>query len=144
MEDFQLILREIIEGGGEASICRSAFVDGLTDAEIEQLFHQARSRDYEDIIAEARSTLKAFPAGRRVQTERGAEAEQALAKLSKRFAAVAKIDFFETTDRRSAGEALKEIEDRLRSPTVQPAAPTPPVDREQFRGRTWVTRQGVF
>ncbi len=144
MEDFQWILREIVEGGGEASICRSAFVDGLTDAEIEQLFHETRSRDYHDILAEARATLKALPAGRRVPTERRAEAEEALARLSKRFAAVAKIDFFDTKARRNASEALKEIEDRLQSPTVQPVGPTSAVDREQFHGRTWVTRQGVF
>src|ERR671924_884120 len=62
MEDFQWILQEIVEGGGEASICQSSFVDGLTDAEIEQLFHEARSRDYEDIAAEARGILKALPA----------------------------------------------------------------------------------
>src|SRR5919201_2358825 len=52
VEDFQWILREIVEGGGEASICRSTFVDGLTDAEIERLFRQARSRDYEEITAD--------------------------------------------------------------------------------------------
>jgi hypothetical protein len=79
-----------------------------------------------------------------VQTERRAKVEETLAKLSKRFAAVAKIDFFDTKDRRSASEALKEMENRLRSPTVQPGVPTPPVDREQFHGRTWVTRQGIF
>src|ERR671919_2246415 len=66
MEDFQWILREIVEGGGEASICRSSFVDGLTDAEIEQLFHQARSRDYDDLAAEARAILKTLPARGRV------------------------------------------------------------------------------
>src|ERR671924_1021351 len=48
MEDFQWILREIVEGGGEASICRSAFVVGLTNAEIKQLFREVRSRDYEE------------------------------------------------------------------------------------------------
>ena len=144
MEDFQWILREIVEGGGEASICRSSFIEGLTDGEIEQLFHEARSRDYDDILVEARVTLKSLPAGRRVPAERRAEAEEALAKLSRRFAAAAKIDFFETDRRRSATHALREIEDRLRSATVEPAAPTPPVDREQCRGRTWVTRQGVF
>ena len=144
MEDFQWILREIVEGGGDASICRSAFVDGLSDAEIEQLFREARSRDYEEILAEARATLKALPAGRRVPAERRAEVEEALARLSKRFAGVEKIDFFDTEAHRSARQALKVLDERLPSPTVQPAEPTLGVDREQFHGRTWVTRQGVF
>ncbi len=144
MEDFQWILREIVEGGGDASICRSSFVDGLTDAEIEQLFHQARSRDYEDIEAEARAILKALAARARVPTERRAEVDEALARLRKRFTAVAKIDFFETDGRRNASDALKEIEERLRPPAVQPLTQTWSVEREQLRGRTWVTRQGVF
>jgi hypothetical protein len=144
MEDFQWILREIVEGGGEASICRSAFVDGLSDAEIVQLFREARMRDYEEILTEARTTLKVLPVGRRVPAERRAEVEETLARLSKRFAAVEKIDFFDNEARRSAGQLLKVIEDRLRTPTIQPAEPTPAVDREQYHGRTWVTRQGIF
>ena len=66
MEDFQWILREIVEGGGEASICRSTFVDGLTDGEIERLFHEARARDYEEITADARATLKTLRPNRRL------------------------------------------------------------------------------
>src|ERR671924_2434577 len=53
MEDFQWILREIVEGGGEASICRSAFVDGLSDAEIVRLFDEARSGAYDEVAADA-------------------------------------------------------------------------------------------
>jgi len=144
VEDFQWILREIVEGGGEASICRSSFVDGLTDAEVERLFHDARSRDYEDVAAEAQAILKTLPAGRRVTTERRAEVEEVIAKLRKRVTAVAKIDFFDTKDRRSASEALNEIEERLRPPAAQPSAEMSPLEREQLRGSTWVTRQGVF
>src|SRR5215207_10369684 len=60
--DFQWVLREIVEGGGEASVCRAEFVDGLTDDEVERLFHEARSRDYEAIAAEARTVLNSLPA----------------------------------------------------------------------------------
>ena len=37
-EDFQWVVREIIEGGGEASLCEARFVDGLSDDQIEGLF----------------------------------------------------------------------------------------------------------
>lgn len=53
MEDLQCILREIVDGGGEASICRSTFIDGLTDGEVEGFFHEARSRAYDETTAEA-------------------------------------------------------------------------------------------
>ena len=38
LEDFQWVRREILAGGGEASVCEARFVDGLTDAELEALF----------------------------------------------------------------------------------------------------------
>src|SRR5512132_4405125 len=45
-EDFQWIRTEIIDGGGDASICRAEFVDGLTADEIRQLFRSARDDDF--------------------------------------------------------------------------------------------------
>src|ERR671924_533114 len=79
MEDFQWILQEIVEGGGEASICRSSFVDGLTDAESEQPCRSASPRTYEDAAAKRRGILRASPAGSRVPADRRAELEDALA-----------------------------------------------------------------
>lgn len=144
MEDFQWILREIVEGGGEASICRSAFVDGLTDGEIERLFHAARARDYEDITAEARTILKTLPSGRRLPPEQRAVAEDALSKLRRRFAAVGRIDFFGPPSRGGTREALDEIEARLRPPAGEVPAPARPLGQDHVRGCTWVTRQGIF
>ena len=45
-EDFQWIRREILAGGGDASICRAEFVDGLTSDEIRQAIRKARDADY--------------------------------------------------------------------------------------------------
>src|SRR5437867_3098121 len=106
MEDFQWILREIVEGGGEASICRSTFVEGLTDGEIERLFHEARSRDYDEIAADAKATLKALPSGRRLAPEQRAAADDALSKLRKRFTTVATVDFFGAKSRGGVSETL--------------------------------------
>src|SRR6476659_3797612 len=36
-EDFQWLRKEITGGGGEASVCRATFVDGLADPQIESL-----------------------------------------------------------------------------------------------------------
>jgi len=38
MEDFQWLRREITAGGGEATVCRASFVDGMTDQQMEALF----------------------------------------------------------------------------------------------------------
>jgi hypothetical protein len=37
-EDFQWLRREITAGGGEATVCRASFVDGMTDQQMEALF----------------------------------------------------------------------------------------------------------
>ena len=55
LEDFQWVLREIVQGGGEASICAANFVEGLTDEQIEAMFQAARDSDYAQITEEARS-----------------------------------------------------------------------------------------
>jgi hypothetical protein len=145
MEDFQWILREIVEGGGEASLCRAEFVDGLTDGDVEGLFREARSQEYEDLTADARALLEALPVGRRVPAERRAEVEDALAKLRRRFATIVRIDFFEPPSRRTANEALAQIEERLRPPASETKAPPDSASSsERPRGQTWVTRQGVF
>src|SRR5216684_78211 len=54
LEDFQWILREIVDGGGDASLCEAGFVEGLPDDRIEGLFRAARDADYAAIAAEAR------------------------------------------------------------------------------------------
>src|SRR4029077_18683978 len=38
-EDLQWLLREITEGGGEGTVCEARFVEGLSDAQVEALFH---------------------------------------------------------------------------------------------------------
>ena len=42
-EDFEWLLREIEEGGGEALICEARLIDGLSDREVQALF-DARAR----------------------------------------------------------------------------------------------------
>src|SRR5690348_7463823 len=49
IEDLQWVLREIVAGGGDASICEARFVDGLSDEQVESMFHAARDADYAQI-----------------------------------------------------------------------------------------------
>src|SRR5919197_2257915 len=53
-EDFEWLLREIQEGGGEAFICEARLIDGLSDQEIRALFDKARDADYAEIVKDAR------------------------------------------------------------------------------------------
>src|SRR3954468_12845589 len=76
LEDFQWGRAEVIDGGGDASICRAAFVDGLTNEQIEHLFRAARDTEYTELARAARDAAK-----------RGGSAHDDLARLRKRFAA---------------------------------------------------------
>src|SRR5947208_15268322 len=59
VEDFQWQSREIVAGGGEASVCEANFVDALTDTQIEALFRTARNVDYAAIVGGAQRLSQA-------------------------------------------------------------------------------------
>src|SRR5215469_1806873 len=54
-EDLEWLLKEIVEGGGEAMVCEARLIDGLSDAQVRALFDAARDEDYGAIAEEARS-----------------------------------------------------------------------------------------
>src|SRR5262245_45644093 len=60
-EDFDWLLKEIVEAGGEAVIWEARIIDGLSDAEVRALFNAARDGDYAEIAAEARALEAAIP-----------------------------------------------------------------------------------
>jgi hypothetical protein len=141
LEDFQWIRAEIVEGGGDASICRADFVDGLTAEDVRQLFQRARRGEYNEIALAARRLLEArraeAPADGTPGTPDVAPADQEIARLKTRFAAVRAIDFFGVSESRTAQDALDALDARARPPRAE---------REfvSYRNRTWVTRAGVF
>src|SRR5215831_13640080 len=57
-EDFEWLVKEIVEAGGEALICEARLIDGVTDADVRELFKRARDEDYAEIASEARVLSK--------------------------------------------------------------------------------------
>ena len=144
VEDFQWQMREIVAGGGEASVCEANFVDGLTDTEIEALFRAARDVDYGEIVADAQRLVKELAqGGRRPRTDGGGHTRPELGRLKRRLADIVTIDFFGAPRRRAAHEALARLEARGRPPDPR-ASPAPPSPAAAPHGATWVTRQGVY
>ena len=148
LEDFQWVLREIVQGGGEASICAADFIEGLTDEQIEAMFQAARDADYAQIAEEARSVLDSVPASASAITDEdrtGIEAN--LSRLKKRFSSVTALDFFAAPGREPAQTVIEQLEARLkeaRRKTETDEAETEKRDLGDLRGRTWVTRKGVY
>src|SRR5215469_10936470 len=56
-EDFQWVAREIAGEGGEATLCKATFVEGLRDDQIEALFQAARDADYQQLADEVRERV---------------------------------------------------------------------------------------
>ncbi len=138
LEDFQWVRREIVAGGGDASVCEARFVEGLSDASVEALFNTAREADYRALVKEAHSLQARTRRAKRASRE---QVETALLRLRKRLGEVVEIDFFGASGRDAVEGTLAAIESGLRP--SQAAAESPATAPGELRGRTWVTRSGV-
>jgi len=150
VEDFQWLVREISADGGDASVCEATFVDGLADEDVEELFRAARGGEYDDIARDATQALKILAPSKTFSAERRGRARSELVRLKRRLADVAAIDFFGSPQRGAAEEAVGLLEVRHRTVSSRNAqsgsAPQSAArpDPGSVRGRTWVTREGVF
>ncbi len=140
-EDLQWVLREIVEGGGDGTICEARLVDGLSDAQVEALFREASDADFAQLAEQAKGLDRAVRAARSKPTAR-AELEAELARLRRRFTEVVALDFFRAPRRASTDELLSDLEARLRAPGTGPASSSSGAG-QRVRGRTWVTRAGL-
>ena len=145
-EDFEWLLREIRDGGGEALICEAKLVDGLSDEEVQSMFNAAREADYDSLAKEVR----AF--GEVLATEAGA-ADRAdlgtrLARLKSNLGQVVAIDFFGANGRETVDGLIAGLEARLDEEggmTRAEAKGTMPISESgSLTNRVWVTRQGVY
>ncbi|MBI4563360.1 MAG: chromate resistance protein [Planctomycetes bacterium] len=139
-EHFQWVLREIREGGGDATICEARFVDGLLDEDIEKLFNEARNAEYGEVAEQARALAAKVP--RKLGDDLRADVQAEIDRLAKRLAEIKETDFFGAPVRAAAEGALAALEEHLKTPSMA-TAKSPSVRREDYRGRTWVTRKGI-
>ena len=143
-EDFQWLLREIQEGGGEATLFEARLVDGLTDQEVRALFDKARDADYEALAVEARSLAEMVASDPEQWRVRIPEFRPLLAKLHRRLTEVVEIDFFGANGRDAVEGLLAGIESRLTEAVeTENKEETMPAEQERPHSRTWVTRRGV-
>jgi hypothetical protein len=140
LEDFQWLLREIVAGGGDASVCEARFVEGLSDDSVEALFNTAREADYDVLAKEARRLQGSVARPRRRKGGGKEQVQATLLRLRKRLGEVAEIDFFGATGRDAVEGVLAKVETSLRPPKTETHEPT---SSFEARGRTWVTRSGL-
>ena len=118
-EDFEWLVREIAELGGEATICEGSFLEPETSARLIATQRAERSQEYGEIAASA-------------QRESGD-----VDRLKRRLALVTGVDHFEAHGRADAEAAIMALEQR------KAGADSVQSPEGGMRGRTWVTRVGV-
>ena len=108
MEDFQWILREIQEGGGEGWIFRASLYAGLSDGEFIEAFRTLRNADYQELTEHARKLLEAIRPSGLAPPPAGLRADWARTRT--RLAALRRIDFFDASGRKEVEKVMDAIE----------------------------------
>jgi hypothetical protein len=146
-EDFQWVAQEIVADGGEASLCESHFIGGLTDEAIAEQFRAARESDYLKLKKQVRRLLESLSGGRKPRRplRKGQlAAATALLRFRKRFGEITAIDYFAAPARAEVESLLDAVEDKLLPPNAAQSSKSPEVPSlRNVRGRTWVTRKGI-
>lgn len=141
-EDFEWVLREIVKEGGEATLCEARLIEGLSDQEVQRLFHAARDVDYAE-IGEAARKLAAKLARGAIPDDRRSQLETEVARLRRRLTEVGRIDFFAAPGREAPEGRVSSLEARLRPPSAGDRERSHRGRVEDVQGRVWVTRKGI-
>lgn len=141
-EDFEWLLREIVDGGGEALVCEARLIDGLSDAQVRALFDGARDADFAEIAKEARDLAAELHTDE--TTEKRVDARTRLTRMRKRLAEIVAIDFFGATGRLAVEALLTELEARVTEEKPMANVSSKAADPiAELKGRIWVTRRDV-
>src|SRR6185503_2693849 len=136
-EDFQWLAQEIQRDGGDATLIRVEQIENVSPADVLQLFHEPRDRDYRQLSVRYRKLLQ--------NLDRKSEAARArthgeLARLSKDHQRIRDIDFFGAPGGAEVRRLEEAIAMRTRRPESARSEPIPTLDLTKLRGRRWVTR----
>ena len=142
-EDFQWVLREVVESGGDASLCEARFVDGLSDDEVMQLFRSAREDDYQEISRDLERIATSLSKKTKTDSESRKRLALELERIHKRMAEVVAIDFFNAPGREGAERLIFALDARLQEGSPAGKAAKAKQQLQDFRDRTWVTRKGI-
>jgi hypothetical protein len=133
-EAFQWLAQEIRQAQGEALILHVAQVEGLSDAEVVQLFHTARRKEY----AELEAPLVALEQQLAGDAITRAAALDGLERLRRRLAEVSRIDYFDTPEGGQLAARLSQLAAALAPPPQAPSVA--PAAIAAYQSRRWATR----
>jgi hypothetical protein len=126
-ERFEWLATSIRSSKGNAAVAQVHSFDELRHEQIEQMFNEARTREYQELEKE----LKEFSRSRNLE-----KAEAALVRFNRRLQQIVEIDFFGCPVRARIEEALRQLETGDRATKNRHAKH----NVKDYRGRTWLTR----
>lgn len=125
-ERFEWLATSIRNAKGQAAVAQVFAFDDLRNEQIEQMFNQARARDYQELEKELKKNTKA---------QRRELSETALSRLKKRLQQITEIDFFGSPVRARIEEAVRRLEKGEAD-----AGSKARHNAKDYVGRTWITR----
>ena len=147
-EHLQWLTREVEDLGGEAVFFHCPAVENLTETEIQVLFGKARDEDYsrlqEEMQGFAKNLETGSPGAGRI---RPGELQAGLKKFTRKFQGIREIDFFPTGQGERTAMLLASLEEMLQilsGATVKPTPVPTAAKKEDYQGKTWVTRKRPY
>jgi hypothetical protein len=140
-EAFQWMTEEVRQAGGDAVSLRVSRFEGLSDAQLGELFNTARAAEYVELDQQAAALEEIL----RTATEPSEQEKlgENLARLKRRHAEIARVDYFGCPAGQTLAARLARITARL-NPSERAAHTLRPAPAELYRGRCWVTRPRPF
>src|SRR5215831_12878927 len=138
-ENFHWVAREILEAGGDASVCEASFVEGITARELIALFQAARDSDYEELIQETKELKEELRAAEKAGDAWASGMAGRVTRIREKLTEIQAIDFFTAPRGKQAETLIAEMEAKVRKAPIQ----RPQAAQTGYSGRTWVTRKGV-
>ncbi len=126
-ERFEWLATSIRNSKGQAAVAQVSAFDELRNEKLEQMFNDARTRDYQSLEKELKKAGK---------TARRAGVPAALLRLKSRLQQIAEIDFFGSPARARLEAVMQKLETK--------DSPKQPLrgkkNAQDYAGRTWITR----
>lgn len=140
IEAFDWMAQEAKHAGGDALVMHVKRFEGLSDQALIDAFNETRAQAYAELEPDVAALEHEI---RSVATDPGQYRmlHEPLMRLRRRLEEMLAIDFFKSEAGQGLAMRLDAIQTRLRDPVSEDIMPA---SREQYIGRTWVTRPRPF
>ena len=129
-EHLQWLAKQILDGGGEATVSKVLLIEGLDDQEIKKRFNAQRNAEYVKLLKEASALRKRK--GPPTPLLRKFDRLRHLAKQAR------EIDYFGASKGRDLDDVLRQLEEELRGTPQKDTAPV--LETKHYRNKVWITR----